>query len=185
MNAAHAFQIQDRRRRIAACYIQGQSQHEIAQKLTITQQQVSYDLKALRALWLQESLQDFDARKALELQRIDAIERAAWEGWERSQQPREMTLTEATEGGEVFAPDGTLLPKSPTRKASVRREGQAGDPRFLERIQKCIDQRCAILGLGEEQAALKAASLGLATLLDQARQARSFAAPTAPPLAQA
>jgi hypothetical protein len=96
-----------------------------------------------------------------------------------------MTLTEATEGGEVFAPDGTLLPKSPTRKASVRREGQAGDPRFLERIQKCIDQRCAILGLGEEQAALKAASLGLATLLDQARQARGLASPAAPPLAQA
>jgi transcriptional regulator with XRE-family HTH domain len=175
----------ERRHQIARRYLQGSMQSQIARELGVSQQQISYDLKAIRAAWLASLVRDFDEAKATELAKLDLLEHEAWSAWTRSQQPREMTLTEATEGGEIFAPDGTLRPKPPTRKASVRREGQAGDPRFLQVVQKCIDQRCAILGLGEEQAALKAASLGLATLLDQARQARGLASPAAPPLAQA
>jgi hypothetical protein len=181
----NATAVLERRQVVARLYLQGQMQSAISRAVGVSQGQVSYDLTAIRAAWLASLVRNFDEAKAKELAKLDLLEHEAWSAWMRSQQPREMTLTEATEGGEVLAPDGTLRPKPPTRKASVRREGQAGDPRFLERIQKCIDQRCAILGLGEEQAALKAASLGLATLLDQARQARGLASPAAPPLAQA
>jgi hypothetical protein len=93
------------------------------------------DLKAIRQAWLQSALQDFDKLKAEELARIDAVEQAAWRSFEKSLEPREITMTEQAEGNTT------------TRKASVRREGTAGDPRWLERIQKCIDQRIGILGL--------------------------------------
>lgn len=165
---------EQRRRQTASLYLQGKWQSEIAQILGCSQTQVSYDLKLLQKRWYQESIEDIDKRKAMELQRIDEVERAAWEGWKRSLQPREMTLTEAREGHQ------------PGRKASVRKEGQAGDPRFLERIQKAIDQRTAILGIGAAQEALKNAGLGLAALLDEARvQAGISSQPSLPPMAQA
>lgn len=125
----------ERRQHVAHLYIQGAYQADIARQLGVTQQQISKDLRTLQAQWRGSALRDFDEAKGLELQRIDAIEREAWQAWERSKQPREVTLTEQSEGEKV------------SRKASVRREGQAGDPRFLERIQKCIEQRCDILGL--------------------------------------
>lgn len=176
-----------RREHIASLYLQGRSQASIAKELQVTQQQISYDLKQLHKAWQASALVDIHARKAIELQKIDAIERAAWEGWERSIPPREITITEAAEGGEIILGDGTKVPKAPTRKASVRRENQAGDPRFLERIQKCIDQRCAILGIGEAQQAMKQAGEGLAALLDEARAQTVLppAASMAPPMAEA
>jgi hypothetical protein len=32
-------------------------------------------------------------------------------------------------------------------KKTKRREGQVGDPRYLDGVLKCIDRRCAILGI--------------------------------------
>ena len=164
----HTTQILARRQEVATRYLRGEYQSAIAQVLGVTQAQISFDLKALREIWLASTLRDFDALKAEQLAKIDQVELAAWGAWERSQQPREVSITEQTEGGEVVGMDGTSQPKRPTRKASMRREGQSGDPRFLAVIQKCIDQRCMILGLESplrisiDQAASKVADeLGL------------------------
>jgi hypothetical protein len=163
------FRVLERRVAVAQQYLQGEQQYVIARNLKVSQSQISLDLKALRQAWLASALRDFDALKAEQLAKLDVIEREAFLAWAQSRQPREMSFTETTEGGEMVI-DGQLMPRSPRRKESLRKEGQAGDPRFLQVIQKCIEQRCAILGLGEEQAALKAASQGLASLLEQARQ---------------
>ena len=161
-------QVLARRQEVATRYLRGEQQYTIARAVGVSQSQISLDLKALRDLWLASSLRDFDALKSEQLAKIDQVEVAAWAAWERSQQPREVSLTEQTEGGEVVGADGTSQPKRPTRKASMRREGQSGDPRFLAVIQKCIDQRCVILGLESplrisiDQAAAKVADeLGL------------------------
>jgi hypothetical protein len=125
-----------RREEVAQRYLRGENQYQIAEVVGVTQQQVSLDLKAIREAWLQSAIRDFDEAKSEQLAKIDVIEAEAWQAWERSRQPREVTLTEQTEG------------ERGSRKASVRREGRAGDPRFLERVQKCIEQRCTILGFG-------------------------------------
>lgn len=165
---------EDRRRQTAALYLQGKWQSEIAQILGVHQTQVSYDLKFLQRRWYQESVADIAQRKAIELQRIDKIERECWEAYERSKQPREVTVTEATEGAH------------PGRKATLRKEGQVGDPRFLTEIGKCVDRRVAILGIGAREEALKNAGLGLAALLDEARQQTVLpTTPLLPPMAQA
>lgn len=162
------FRVLERRTDVARRYLQGEHQPAIARALHVSQPQISQDLKVLRQAWLASALRDFDALKAEQLAKVDEVERAAWAGWARSQEDREITFTQAREGGDLVI-DGQRHPRSAQRTANVRKEGQAGDPRFLQTIQKCIDQRCAILGLGEEQAAIKTASLGLATLLEQAR----------------
>ena len=171
----NAARVEARRQEVAARYIRGEYQSVIARDLGITQSQISYDLKAIRAEWLKSTLRDFDALKSEQLAKVDEIERAAWEGWQRSLLPREVTVTEASEGAR------------PGRKATMRKEGQGGDPRFLQVIQKAIDQRCQILGIGAMQDALKNAGLGLAALLDEARQPSLVPtlAPPPPPMAQA
>ena len=101
------------RQTIAERYLRGDYQEAIARDLGISQQQVSYDLKAIRAAWLASAVRDFDAAKAQELAKIDAVEREYWLGWERSQKPKEIEYSEDTSKG---------------LKSGKRREGQAGSP---------------------------------------------------------
>jgi hypothetical protein len=161
---------QARREQVAVLYCQGRYQTEIARQLGVTQQQISLDLQILRQKWLASALRDFDAAKAQELQKLDVLEREAWEAWERSKAPREVTLTEQIETEALPLPNGTLRPPRPvTRKASVRREAGYGDVRFLDQIQKCIQHRSLLLGLVSTTDALSQATTGLASLLEAAR----------------
>jgi transposase-like protein len=125
-------QILHHRQIIAERYLRGDYQSAIARDLGISQQQVSYDLKAIRAQWLASSVRDFDAAKAQELARVDEVERAAWAGWTRSQKDKEIEFEE--EG-----PKGS--------RSGNRKEGQSGNPAFLQVILSCISKRCEILGL--------------------------------------
>lgn len=133
-------QILVHREQIAARYLRGEYQVDIARALGISQQQVSYDLKAIRAAWLAAAVRDFDALKAQELAKIDAVEREYWLAWERSQKDKEIATQE---GGEV----DPQTKKPRIKKVSLRKEGQAGNPAFLAGVLTCIERRCAILGL--------------------------------------
>lgn len=133
--AAQILAAEQRRTEVATRYLQGEYQATIAKALGVSQQRISQDLESIRRHWLAASVRDFDAARAQELAKIDHAEQEYWAAWQRSIQPREVTLTEQTYG------------EKPSRKASVRREGQAGDPRFLDGVLRCIERRCAILGL--------------------------------------
>jgi hypothetical protein len=157
--------VNHRRQRVAELYLTGKLQSDIGQVLGVSQQQVSHDLKIVQRQWLASSIRDFDTHKAELLAKIDAVERAAWAAWDRSLQPREVTLQKRITG------------KDPRDEASIRRETPVGDPRFLERIQKCIEQRCDILGISTATEAAKALGSGLAGLL---AHAQATAAPIMP-----
>lgn len=122
----------DRRRKVAEMYLRGTIQADIARQLGVVQGTVSRDLAAIRADWRQSAVMDFDARKDQELAKIDEVERAAWDGWRRSQEPAETTRAEIS--GDV-------------QKAVKTTEGQAGDPRFLQTVLNCVERRCRILGI--------------------------------------
>jgi hypothetical protein len=78
------------------------------------------------------ALRDFDESRAIELQKLDFMEREAWAGWFRSQKPAQSA---------VVTGDGT---GNLTRKSMKH---QMGDPRFLALVNQCITQRRALLGL--------------------------------------
>jgi hypothetical protein len=133
--------ILERRQQVAAAYLRGEYQTDIAARFGISQQQVSLDLKAIRAAWLNAAVRDFDAAKAQELAKIDTVEREYWLAWERSKQNKEVTIQES---------DGTYDEKTRQpriKKASLRKEGQSGNPAYLAGVLTCIERRCAILGL--------------------------------------
>lgn len=127
-----------RRQKIAAAYLRGTTQIEIAAELEVDQATVSRDLKALRAEWMKSALIDINEAKARELAKIDALELEYWAAWKRSQENAEVETTKM-QGSD---------PEKPGKLEKQKRvEGQVGDPRYLQGIERCIEQRRAILGL--------------------------------------
>jgi hypothetical protein len=73
-----------RRARAAELYVRGWTQQRIADHLNVTQQAVCRALKLIRREWRAARLRNYDQLVDEQLPRIDAIEAAAWDGWERS-----------------------------------------------------------------------------------------------------
>lgn len=114
--------------KIAELYLQGMSLGDISTKLQISLSTISRYLTKAREEWLANAAETVELIIAKELARIDAVERAAWVGWNRS-----LRTSLSTSDG----PHGV----------TTTRQKQNGDPRFLVVIQKCTEQRAKLLGL--------------------------------------
>lgn len=151
---------QHRRREVARLYLQGKYQYEIAAILDVSRQLVTYDLKVIHRAWRASTIRDFDAAKAIELAKIDTMEREYWTAWEKSKQQAQRTTTKRTE-----VTDG-----NGRTEAHVVKEEQCGDPRYLQGVANCMKQRSDLLGLA---APLKTETKhDFATMTDVERQAR-------------
>ena len=127
----------ERQAQVARLYAQGYTQHQLAAMLAVSQPTIARDIEAIERQWQAQALQHHSARKNRLLAELQLARAAAWVGWERSLQLRETTLTEATEGGA----------EAPRRKASVRKEVQAGDCPFLSEIRQSILDEAKLRGL--------------------------------------
>ena len=134
-----AAQLARDRRRIAELYLEGWLQVDIADEVGLSQSTISNDLKALQAEWVKSSLVDFSEAKAKEVAKIDKLEREYYRAWRRSCEDAETVKQK----GEPAGTEGKV------KTASVEKttKGQAGDPRFLQGVQWCIDRRCKIIGI--------------------------------------
>ncbi len=149
------YQRLERRRQVADLYLKGATQWEIAGKLQCSQGTICNDLSAIREQWLQSSVVDFSLKKAEELAKLDALERAAWQGWARSCEDAR-TSHRRTEEAFLAAPGKVTKGRSEAeeqarlvvlrRVVAETRKGQAGDPRFLERVAWCIECRLKVMG---------------------------------------
>src|SRR6516164_4440799 len=92
-NAQERFRILERRKRVAAMYLQGMRQWEIARRIGVSQQCIAKGIGALEKEWLASAVVAIDAAKAKELARIDRLERVAWRAWQRSCQRKERAST--------------------------------------------------------------------------------------------
>ena len=136
------------RARIADLYLRGRKQWEIGQELGLSQQMVSYELGIIRKQWMESAVRDFDEAKGRELDRIDHLEREAWDAWERSKRHRLVSVSGIEEKSTGSGVDDRPAAPTETRtREETRKTDQVGDPRFLEKVAWCIDQRCKILGL--------------------------------------
>ena len=127
-----------RRQKVAAAYLRGGTQADIAVELECDQATVSRDLIALRAAWMKSALIDINEAKARELAKIDTLELEYWAAWKRSQQNAEVETTKM-QGTDPAAP-GKL-------EKQKRVEGQVGDSRYLQGVQWCVEMRCKIIGI--------------------------------------
>jgi len=130
-----------RRVEVATCFLRGMPGAKIAERLRVSLRTITRDLAAIRKEWLASRLRDYDEAQEVELRKIDYLEREAWEAWDRSQLP---TQTSKISGS------GEDLKES--RRGEKSSRSQFGASKFLEIIARCIDRRCAILGIPAQRA---------------------------------
>jgi hypothetical protein len=149
-----------RRADVAYLYCRGWPQHKIAAKYHVTRQQVGKDLAAIRSAWQETMVREFDAYKAEQLAKLDAMEAEAWRGWRRSlrdavKQTTKLTPAPPPKPARAADPDasddplaeaGPPDPEMVVTEDQTVTEGQAGDPRFLQIIGDCIDKRLRVVG---------------------------------------
>lgn len=126
---------------VSRLYRQGMAVREIAERLDCSAANIYRDLQILREQWRNEMVSNVDQRQAEELAKLGYIERNAWEGWIRSRQDSEKIVERLPRGeDEIAEAEGGFI-KERTR------QGQSGDPRFLETARKVIEDRRKMLGL--------------------------------------
>ncbi len=146
--------IQQRRDRVAQLYIEGKSQHSIAETVGVSQTCIHNDLKAIRQQWLDSSVRNFDEAKAVELRKLENLEKEAYEAWEKSKDVA-TSRKKKTEKSRTLVNRGAGRPPTPrmvpTREnAEVNEQDRDGDPRFLAMIFECIKLRLKVIGALEQ-----------------------------------
>lgn len=120
-------------------YVRGYTIQAIANKLQMSYGTIRSHTGDIMARWKEETVFDFNSAIAMQLQKLDQLEMHAWEEFTSSRQITEVEK-ESTKGQ-----DGEVDHKSSTtRRKRIRMAGQV---RFLELIERVIEQRCKILGL--------------------------------------
>lgn len=130
---------------IAGLFLRGHRQNEIARKIQRTESYVAIELKKLHDDWRTQSNIDFAQAKAIELAKIDHLERTYWRGWFLSL-AESKSVTVRGYGQKADEKDKT---KPVSVERSERTEKTYGDPRYLQGIQWCIERRVKMFGFDQ------------------------------------
>jgi transposase len=130
---------------ISSMYLKGISQSEIAEKTGIDQATVSRTLKALQSEWQTRAILNVDERKRMELERIDLVEREAWQAWEKSKGKKSEQFTRSK--GRPSKLDPTKMEMQPQIDVQNKQWEADGDAKYLTIVMQCVERRCKILGI--------------------------------------
>lgn len=167
VNQRKPYQIEKDRAIASALYLKGRSQMVIAEKLGLTQATISRELKLIREAWQESALVSMDTKKNKELAKIDLLEVQAWDSWEASKKNTVTRITKEAPADKERSQKpgrkktGTPTPPHPTNGTSVhpdspvyevfekhtKVEEKTGNIVYWHAIMKCVEMRCAILGL--------------------------------------
>ena len=117
--------------RVSSLYLAGKNLSEIEQETGVDIVTVCRDLGALTAEWQKLSVENISRLKAIELIRLEAVERTYWKAYERSCKPKKKSVVSITPNGQTAA--------------TQTEDRDEGDPRFLDGVLKCITKRMEIL----------------------------------------
>lgn len=126
-----------RRRHVSRLALAGVKNQEIADELGVDIAAVRSDLTHLSKQWKREAKRSTDKLIREQLGRLSTLEAEYWEAWEASKKPTTKTSKQtkkSTKNGDETT-------------AKVDTTTTSGDPRFLEGVHKCIEQRRKLLGL--------------------------------------
>ena len=136
LGRSHNKKIGDRLR-ISRLYLHGYSVETIASQTGLGERLVQAEITAIRKDWLSRTHLNMQQATFQQLDRIDAIEHEAHQGWIRSLGPVTVETRQAT-----------TTARGTVNRATVRSGGERdGNPAFLAQMAWCVEQRCKILGL--------------------------------------
>ena len=142
---------------LSTLYKRGYSYREMRSEVMARLNLQSYSLETLKKdidslleEWRETRIEDLDLALQLELERIDALVKEAWEAWERSKESYKKV--KGTQEGIPGTPDGEGDGQSGeiiTTKMKQTSEDVVsyGDPRYLEVINRLLMERRKLLGL--------------------------------------
>ena len=152
-----------RRYDVAQMNLAGMTLREIGEKLGVNAATVCRDLDWVREEWRKAAVENFDQARAIELARLNLVERKYWEAWNRSTEDK-VTRIEAygTPGGQCGATLRVANHDAERRATMIhdaerttyrweKTETQSGRPSFLEGVLKCIGKRWKLLELGRRK----------------------------------
>lgn len=142
--------------------LKGWSFQQIAQLQERSRQLVTADIKVIERRWREAAVANFNEIRQAQLARLDLLEREAWECFERSKRPKrnsrdrrrqlpalstrvfEDALEAAGEDEDEDDGPKSIRVELEHQESIVERDG---DPRWLERIAWCIQERNKLYGL--------------------------------------
>jgi AcrR family transcriptional regulator len=140
VQAGKALEIRHRRTRVAELYELGRTMMQIAAEVGVTVGTVSRDVKAIHQEFLDRAVGRREEMLARELVRIDWVERQAIKAWFKSMEDDEIELARQDD---TDTADGKRV-RQVAQHTSKRRDG---NPKFLERVGWCVEQRMKAFGL--------------------------------------
>ena len=124
--------ITQRRQRVAELHLASWTQQAIAAELGLSQSTVSTDLKAIEKEWRDSTVRDFDLARAMDLQKLNHLEREIRDALQRSQEPIESTR---------------VIQNGSERRVERCVTQQHCDRRYFELILRVFEDRRKLLGL--------------------------------------
>lgn len=137
-----SYDVAKRRERVAKAYLQGETQRAISEAEGVSLGTINGDLKYLRGQWQKNASADIDERIGQELAKLDQLEAQAWESYFKSQK-----VVEKGQGKRKSPPAKKGQKPKESESSFVKQIESAGDPRFLNIVENCIERRCRILGI--------------------------------------
>ena len=133
-----------RRRHVSRLTLAGSSRQEIADELGIDIMTVGNDISRLKKQWKETAKRATGKLIREQLGRIDTLEQEYWEAWEASRRPT-TKKSRKSKGVKVVGSDKFVGSEEITEQLDTTTT--AGDPRFLQGVANCIEQRRKLLGL--------------------------------------
>lgn len=130
---------QARNTNVMDAMIRGQSKKAIALANNISVSTVNDIIRDSKDAWRDYRIEDYDLLLTIELERINRIEAEAWDAYEKSKKPL-VTQTRHSDG--QYDPAGKLI----ITKHEIKTQDRHPDPRYMNIIQWCTEQRLKIMG---------------------------------------
>jgi hypothetical protein len=136
---------------VSKLWLDGKTHQDIANELSLirpyrlSRSMISKDIALILERWREESLKNAEDHVLRELARIDRVEAEAWAEWERSKKDFER-VEQIVKEDETGTKQGKV-PSYSRKEARKLIEGRLGNDKYLTIVQKCIEQRCKLLGL--------------------------------------
>lgn len=128
------------RKEIASMIKRGYSKYAIAEKLGVEYRHIASDYKQILRSVAKATKYNTSTHIAKALAELEEVKREAWEAWEKSKKNAQKKVIETVE---IVTDEGT----GERTKVIKTIEGRIPDAKFLNVIEKCIDNEKKLLGL--------------------------------------
>ena len=129
--------------------LEGLNAIEIAGQMELSVDTVRRDLKVVQKEWRSKMEEERKSLLAVEIAKLDNMEKAAWDAWHKSKEARKVqtSTTEMAREAIARAIEENRAAKNGAVKTVLRSEGRDGNPVLLKLVFDCIRQRCLLHGL--------------------------------------